>query len=730
MKPQIILQHDETDCAAACLASIMKYYGKRIAINRIRKAAGTDNQGTSGLGIVRAAETFGFTCKGLLSKEKNINQDLPCPFIAHVKQDVIDHYVVVYKINQKVLVGDPATGFEKLSLEEFKSKWSGVFFILSPTSNFVKVPESQGLFSRFMHLLVPHKKTLVLTFIASLCLTVLGVATAFYFRFLIDEVLYSQLETSLTLFSLGYLLVIIFQGLLDFSRSQIMMYMSNKIDMVLICGYFNHILHLPMQFFTSRKTGEILSRLNDTATIRQTISSTTLSVVLDSCMLVFGGFFLFIFGNSLIFVAVLPVIISSVIAWLFLKPYKTKIRKKAVMEAEKHSTLVESINGIATIKALSTEKSTYERAEGQIIETIYRGISLGKMSNAQRTLQNFVSQCGTLAIYWIGSLYIFDGSMSLGQLISFVTLSGYFLGPFARLLMLQPALQESFVASDRLSEILDMPEENENTENLVKLDSVDSFKGNIKVENLSFSYGTRGKTLDGISFDIKGGQKVAFVGLSGSGKTTMTKLLLKFYDYSEGEIFIDGMSLKDIDTLSLRKITGYVPQEVLLFSGTILENIALGTEGATYKEILDSSKASRADEFISRLPERYLTKVGERGATLSGGERQRLSLARILLRKPKLIILDEATASLDVVTEKAIMDTLNNTTKGVTTIIVAHRLSTICDCDKIFVFDKGQIVESGSHIELLSRNGKYKKMWDTQHQGEYEYEKPSFAFRR
>ena len=190
------------------------------------------------------------------------------------------------------------------------------------------------------------------------------------------------------------------------------------------------------------------------------------------------------------------------------------------------------------------------------------------------------------------------------------------------------------------------------------------------------------------------------------------------------------MSLRDIDTLSLRKITGYVPQEVLLFSGTILENIALGTEEATYKEILDASKASRADEFISRLPERYLTKVGERGATLSGGERQRLSLARILLRKPKLIVLDEATASLDVVTEKAIMDTLNNTTRGITTIIVAHRLSTICDCDKIFVFDKGQIVESGSHIELLSRNGKYKKMWDTQHQGEYEYEKPSFAFRR
>lgn len=714
MRPKVVLQHDETDCAAACLSSIMKHYGKNIAINRIRKVAGTDTQGTSGLGIVRAAELFGFSCKGLFSKEKNLSNQLPCPFIVHWKQEVFDHYVVVYKITKFfVLVADPAEGIKKISISEFIKKWSGVFFIMAPTSSFQQIPESQGLFSRFFYLLSPHKKTLFLAFVASLCLSLLGVATAFYFRFLIDEVLYSQLQQTLTLFSLGYLLVIFFQALLNFSRNQLMMHMSNKIDLVLICGYFRHILHLPMQFFTARKTGEILSRLGDTATIRQTISSTTLSIAFDSCMLIIGGIFLFAFGNKLLFVAMVPVVLSAIVAWLFAKPYKNRLKKKAVLEAEKQSLLVESINGVGTIKALSSEKEVYEKSEDLIITTVEKGIELGTMSNFQSTLQLFISQCGTLAVYWIGSLEIFKGNMSLGQLISFVTLSGYFLGPFSRLLTLQPALQEAFVASDRLSEILDIPEENEKKEELLQNNSL---QGNIEVKNLSFSYGTRGKTLTNISFSISQNQKIAFVGSSGSGKTTMTKILLKFFEYDEGEISIDGINLKDIETESYRSFIGYVPQEVLLFSGTVAENIALGTKEATFQDVYDAAKAAQADPFISDLPERYKSKIGERGATLSGGERQRLSLARILLKKPSLIILDEATASLDSVSEKAVMNTLNTVTEGITTIIVAHRLSTIRHCDKIIVFDKGEIKEMGTHEELLLINGFYTKLWNAQNQ--------------
>ncbi len=620
--------------------------------------------------------------------------------------------MVVYKVTQKsILIADPAIGIEKIPIEVFKEKWSGVFFILSPTDGFKKISESQGLFSRFLHLLLPYKKILGLAFIASISMSLLGVATAFYFRFLIDDILYSQLNQTLTLVSLGYLLVLIFQSLLGYSRNQLMMYMSNKIDIVLICGYFRHILHLPMQFFTARKTGEILSRIGDTATIRQTISSTTLSIVLDSCMLIIGGVFLFTLGNKLLIVSIIPVILSAILAWLFTKPYKKRIKEKAILEAEKQSTLVESINGIGTIKALSTENGTFERAEEQIIDSIKKGITIGSMSNILGTLQGFISQCGTLAVYWIGSLEILKGAMSLGQLISFVTLSGYFLGPFGRLLTLQPTLQEAFVASDRLSEILDIPEEYDVTETLLEKEEI---KGHIQVKNVSFSYGTRGKTLKNINFAINEHEKIAFVGTSGSGKTTMTKLLLKFYDYSEGEIFIDGVNIKDIDTVSLRNLIGYVPQEVLLFSGTIAENIALGSIAPSFDEILAAAKDAQADEFIARLPDRYSTKVGERGATLSGGERQRLSLARILLRKPQLIILDDATASLDSVSEKAIMNTLFEVTKNVTTIIVAHRLSTIKNCNQIVVFDKGEVIEVGTHQELMNKNSAYKKLWEAQ----------------
>lgn len=709
----IVLQHDETDCAAACLATIAKHYGKTVAINRIRMLSGTDKMGTSGLGIVRGAEALGFSCKGVLSPEKNFHPDLPFPIIAHLKQDVMDHYVVVYKIGKKVIVADPASGIEKVPLSVFQEKWTGVFFLLIPDSGFEQTKETKGLFSRFAYLLKPHKKILIEVAVASIVLSFLGIATAFYFRFLIDEVLFSGLEQTLTLFSVGFFFVIVFQVLIGFSRNQLMLYMSNKVDAVLIFEYFEHVLHLPMDFFSTRKTGEILSRIGDTVTIRHAISSTTLTVVLDSLMLVIGGVFLFAFGSSLLVVAIIPVLLSAVLVWLFAKPYKERLKQKAIIDAEKQSTMVESINGIATIKALSTELKAFERAEVRIVDSINRGIKLGTLSNFQGSVQTFLSQTGTLAIYWIGSLHIFDGTMSLGQLISFVTLSGYFLGPFGRLLTLQPALQEAFVASDRLSEILDIPQENEVDSGTIEPTNLE---GKIEISNLSFSYGTRGRTLKSISMSIEAGQKVAFVGSSGSGKTTMTKLLMKYYSWEEGEISVDGINLQDMNTESYRKLIGYVPQEILLFSGTISENIAWGTDNAVAAEVFAASVAAQAHPFISKLPDRYATRVGERGATLSGGERQRIALARILLRKPRLIILDEATASLDSLSEKAIMDTITTAVSGVTTIIMAHRLSTIAHCDTIFVFDQGQIIEFGTHEQLLAQKGHYLKMWSAQHE--------------
>ncbi|WP_428768482.1 peptidase domain-containing ABC transporter [Treponema sp. HNW] len=706
-----ILQHDESDCAPACLASLCKYYGKRIPISFIRRLAGTDREGTSGNGIIRGAEELGFSCKGAFSETKELDDRLIYPLIAHVLYNRREHYVIVYGSKKnKVKIGDPAEGIKWLKKTDFQNIWTGVFFIAVPLETFQKNTDTDTSLTRFIRILKPHKKICAEVCIASIILSFLGIASAFYFRFLIDEILYTGIKIGLTLFSLGYALVIFFQTLLSFSRSQLMLHMSNKIDTVMMTGYFRHILKLPMDFFTSRKTGELLSRINDTSTIRYAISSASLSVLLDSLMLIIGGVFLCIFGGNLIIAAAIPVILCAILAWLFFKPYKRLLRIKAVVDADKQSSMVENINGIATIKALSSEQTAYEHTEMKIVDSIKRGISLGTMGNTENALHFFLVQSGTLAVYWLGSLRILAGTMSLGQLISFVLLSGYFLGPLGRLLTLQPTLQEALVAASRLAEILDIPEEKRHSGSFKK----NELKGDIDITGLSFAYGTRGNTLENIELHIEAGEKAAFVGSSGSGKTTLTKLLMKFHNYTQGEILVDGIHLREYDTESYRSLIGYVPQDILLFSGTIKENIRFGMPYADDEQVYKAAQAAHADEFIAKLPEGYDTLVGERGTTLSGGERQRLALARILLRRPKLMILDEATSSLDSVSEKAVMSTINEMAKSITAIIVAHRLSSIIHCDKIFVFEHGRVVESGTHKSLLRKNGVYTKLWLSQ----------------
>ena len=714
MRPTLVHQQDETDCGAACIATICKYYGKRISITKIRNLAGTDTKGTSGKGIVKAANELGFSCKGLISKEKKIQKDYPYPLIAHIKRDGLEHYVVVYKIkNDKILIADPAIGLHWEKLKIFYDWWTEIFFFISPNEDFEKTNETKDFFHRFLYLLIENKSLAISTFMASLILTIIGILSAFYFRFLIDDVIYSSLPQSLISISLIYLLAIIFQAILGFCRSHLIMFFSNKLEAKLSLEYYRHILHLPLDFFSKRKTGEILSRLNDISTIKNALSNIAISVILDCVMLIFGGIVLFTFSSRLVIIAALPVLISALIILLFSSPFKKLIYRHSVIEADKYSHYVESINGISTIKALSTENDSYEKTELKTLESINTGFKLGNLGNLQGTIQNFLNQAGNLAIYWYGSYLIMQGQLSLGELISFVTLLGYFLGPLSRFATMQPQLQEISNAGRRLGEILDLQTEQSLNTGKIK---VKNSLGKIKIENLSFSYGTRGNTLENINLEIEPGEKVAFVGPSGSGKTTLVKLILKFYQREKGEIFLDNQNIKDIETTSYRKQFGYVPQEILLFSGTIEENIAWGNYDVSAKDIFDAAKETEALDFISKLPDRFATKVGERGASLSGGERQRIALARILLRKPKIIVLDEATSALDSISEAAIMKTIKKISEKTTILIVAHRLSTIKNCDKIFVLQNGHLMESGKHRELLSKNGIYAQMWKSQNQ--------------
>ena len=708
-----VLQHDETDCGAACISIVLQYYGKTVPIRKIRHACGTDSVGTSGLGIIKGAKKFGLSCNGLMSPEKDKIGDIPLPAIFHTNETA-EHYVVVYKISKKwVFISDPAMGLRKIRKTDFFKFWTGIFFILFPTTEFKKGNENSGLIFRFLSLLKPHKRIVVETLIASILLSLFGVFVSFYFRFLIDEVLYSQVKSTLNLCSICYLLIIFFQGIISFCRSQLILHLGTKIDVSLVSDFFCHLLYLPLSFFSARKTGEILSRVSDAETVKNAISSTTLGIIIDSFMVVIGSFFLFKMGSSLLPISIIPVVLSSIIVFVYASPLKAKIKQKAIIDADKNATMYECINGIATIKGLAAEEKAYTRVESKIVESAEKSLELGKIGNFQQIIQELISGLGTLALYWLGSFMIFDGKITLGQLISFNTLSGFFLGPLRRLLTMQLYLQEVMISAERLTDIIDMEEECVEEEN--KID-VARLTGEIEFRDVSFSYGTRGPAIENISFKIPAGKKVAFVGVSGSGKTTLLKLLMKFYPCESGKILINGTDINDYKTDMYREKIGYVPQESLLFSGTIGENISWGCNNPDYKRMVASSIASRSFDFIQRLPEKFNTYVGEHGSTLSGGERQRIALARILMRNPDMLILDEATASLDSISEQAIMDTIFSRIHGRTVIMVAHRLSTIKDCDIIYVFNKGKLVEQGSHAKLLGQNGFYKKMWSIQNE--------------
>lgn len=721
MRYTFIQQHDATDCAAACLAMVCLHYRKETTITKLRDMMGTDLRGTNLLGLSKCAESLGFASQAVRVDKEGFLSKFTLPAIANViTKEGLAHFVVVFKITEKyVVIGDPAKDLMRMKTDEFYKGFTGAMLILKPNEKFVTghVKETK-IFNQYIRLLLPQWKLFFYGILASLLMTLLGILSSIFNNIIYDEILPYKQENILKMVILIFIGVFLTQTAITFIREWMMLHLSLKIDIPLMLGYFEHIYNLPMKFFSTRKTGDITTRFSDAFTIKDVFTSIALTLVLDIGMALITGLILFNMNGTLFAIIIFMAIVSIFLVFIFKQPYKEINEKQMQQSAVLNSQIIEGLRAVETIKGNANEAVELDNIEREYIRSLRISYREGMLSNIQGIISELISTIGNLALMYFGIMQVLEGTITLGGFMAFNTLAGYFLKPISNLVGLQLSLQEANISMKRFSEILDYKEEQSEAEQNM-YQNIEKIEGDIEVKHVTFRYGNRKPVLNDVSFTIPKGKKVALVGASGSGKTTIAKLLLKYYEPENGSIMIDGVDISEINNKSLRRAVSYVPQTIELFSKSIYDNIRVSRMNATLEEVKEAAKAADAHEFIKKLPMQYYTYLEEAGNGLSGGEKQRIALARAFLKKNEFYILDESTSNLDFATENVIFDMIYNKLKNRSMLIIAHRLATVKNCDEIIVMDQGFVVEQGSHEKLLALKGKYYQLWEMQ-QGNFQ----------
>ena len=720
----LIKQHDITDCGAACLTSVAAHYKLHFPIARVRQYAGTDQKGTNMLGLIEAAQKLGFQAKGVKGTVENIAK-IPLPAIAHViirkeTQAVatnagtgLHHYVVLYRIkDKKVTYMDPGDGkLHTKSIDEFKQLWTGVLMIMLPSEEFKAINQRISVMHRFWALVNPHKSVMVQALFGAAVATLLGLSTSIYIQKITDHVLPSANMNLLRLLSIGMLFILLLQTVVGTIKTVFVFKTGQQIDAQLILGYYKHLLTLPQQFFDTMRVGEIISRVNDAVKIRSFINETVLDLVVNVFIVMFSFMLMFTYywKLALIMLAIIPFYVFFY--WLSNRMNKRLQRELMENSAELEAQLVESLHAAATIKRFGMESYANYKTETRFIKLI-RIVSRSFMASLSvGTASGVVSQGFTIILLWVGTTFVISNELTAGELFSFYALIGYFTGPAGRLIGANKTIQDALIAADRLFEIMDL--EREKTEHKIELTA--DMIGDIHLEEVTFRYGTRALVFENLSLTIQKGKITAIVGESGSGKSTLISLLQNLYPLKNGRIRIGDNDIQHLSNESLRKLVGVVPQQIHLFAASVLENVALGEFEPDMKKMLYYARKLGIHEFIEELPNGYATELTENGNNLSGGQRQRLSILRALYREPEIIIFDEATSSLDTISEQYVQETIKSLCAiGKTAVLIAHRLSTVREADEIIVVHKGKVIEKGTHLTLLAKQGQYASLWGQQ----------------
>jgi len=654
---------------------------------------------------------LGFQAKGAKGTLESLSK-IPLPAIAHViVKNGLHHYIVIYKVNKtSITIMDPGDGkIYKKPIDEFTKEWTGVIVLLLPDDGFVTGKQKVSNTKRFWQLIKPHSGIMLQALLGALVYTILGLSSSIYVQKIIDFVLVEGNVKLLNLLSVIMIVILVFQLIIGGIKSVFALRTGQHIDARLILGYYKHLLKLPQRFFDTMRVGEIISRVNDAVKIRAFINEVALNIIVNILIigLSIGVMFLYYWKLALIMLLIIPVYV----ALYFISNRINKKWQRTLMEnsAELETQLVESLNAAGTIKRFGLEGYENDKTESRFIvllKSIYKttmySIYIGNSSE-------FFTRLFTIIILWAGSYFVIQHELTPGELLSFYALIGYFTGPATSLIGANKSVQDALIAADRLFEIIDLETES-NNENKIEL--TPELIGDIQFSNVSFRYGTRVMVFEGLNLTIKKGSSTAIVGESGSSKSTLLSLLQNLYPLKEGNINIGTFNLEHISNRSLRQMVGVVPQTIDLFAGTIIENIAIGDYEPNMQKILGLSQILGINEFIEKLPNSYNTILNEQGVNLSGGQRQRLAIARALYRSPEILILDEATSSLDPVSEQKVQAGLNwYRQQGKTIIIIAHKLTTIKNCDTILALHNGKLLEEGTHEELINKKGYYADLW-------------------
>ncbi len=712
-KRTFVPQIDARDCGVAALASIAKFYGSDFSLAHLRELAKTNKEGTTALGIVKAANEMGFETRPVQADKTLFDMsDVPYPFIVHVnKEGKLQHYYVVYQTKKDYLIigdPDPSVKITKMSKERFFSEWTGVAIFLAPKPSYQPHKDKKNGLLSFLPLIFKQKSLIAYIVLSSLLVTIINIGGSYYLQGILDEYIPNQMKSTLGIISIGLIITYILQQAMSFSRDYLLTVLSQRLSIDVILAYIRHIFELPMSFFATRRTGEIISRFTDANSIIDALASTILSLLLDVSILILVGSVLLAQNPNLFLLSLISVPIYMFIIFSFMKPFEKMNHDVMQSNSMVSSAIIEDINGIETIKSLTSEENRYQNIDSEFVDYLEKSFKLTKYSILQTNLKQGTKLVLNVLILWFGAQLVMSSKISIGQLITFNTLLSYFTTPMENIINLQTKLQSAKVANNRLNEVYLVESEFQVQENPVHSHFL---MGDIEFDDLSYKYGFGRDTLTDINLTIKQGDKVSLVGVSGSGKTTLAKMIVNFFEPYKGHISINHQDIKNIDKKVLRRHINYLPQQAYIFNGSILENLTLGGNNMISQEdILKACELAEIRQDIERMPMGYQTQLSD-GAGLSGGQKQRIALARALLTKSPVLILDEATSALDVLTEKKVIDNLMSLTDK-TILFVAHRLSIAERTNRVIVLDQGKIIEVGSHQELMQAQGFYHHLFN------------------